>query len=335
MDLMPSPDQEEIINSVTSFVQHNLSIVQQRESWETGSPLAEQRWKDCANLGWFGLGVPEQLGGVGYGVVEEALLFRELGRMVVPGPFASTVLAAHALAGASNELFGQVLGGDCIVGLIGGHASASNSLSVFNLSRATLMLAITDDVVRLYDADELRKLATARTSIDPSADLWLTDSLPQPTLEIDGIGRGLLSHGRVLAAAYACGMAEATRDMAVEYAKNRIQFARPIGVNQAIKHRCAEMAVRAEAAWAQTLFASLQDAHNSNAVEFHSSVAFAVALDAIHKGATFNVQTHGSIGFTWEHNAHIYVERAFVVERQWGPIRNALADVLATTIQSG
>jgi alkylation response protein AidB-like acyl-CoA dehydrogenase len=125
----------------------------------------------------------------------------------------------------------------------------------------------------------------------------------------------------LLLGAFAVGIAEATRDMAVEYAKTREQFGRPIGSFQAIKHICADMAIRCEAAACQTTFASLVLAEGHDGAAFHATSSKLVAAAAAVKNASQNIQVHGAIGFTAEADPHLFLKRAHVIERLWSDSR--------------
>jgi alkylation response protein AidB-like acyl-CoA dehydrogenase len=125
------------------------------------------------------------------------------------------------------------------------------------------------------------------------------------------------------------GIAEATRDMATAYAKTREQFGKPIGVNQAIKHRCADMAVAADAAVNQLLFAALSVQEERPDADFQVAAARVVADQAALTNARHNVQVHGGMGFTAECDAHLYVKRAHLLGRTFGGLRGAQADLLA------
>jgi alkylation response protein AidB-like acyl-CoA dehydrogenase len=116
--------------------------------------------------------------------------------------------------------------------------------------------------------------------------------------------------------------------MAVEYAKDRVQFGRPIGSFQAVKHRCADMAVRAEVARSLTTFAALALRDGEPDAPRHVLEAKALAVDAALANAHDDVQNHGGMGFTWEADAHLYLKRAWVLEHQFGT-RRALLDELA------
>jgi alkylation response protein AidB-like acyl-CoA dehydrogenase len=133
----------------------------------------------------------------------------------------------------------------------------------------------------------------------------------------------------LLLSAFAVGIAEATRDMAVEYAKTREQFGRPIGSFQAIKHICADMAIRCEAAACQTAFASLVLAEGHAGLAFHATSSKLVAAASAIKNASQNIQVHGAIGFTAEADPHLFLKRAHVIEQLWGDTRRCRERLLS------
>jgi alkylation response protein AidB-like acyl-CoA dehydrogenase len=133
----------------------------------------------------------------------------------------------------------------------------------------------------------------------------------------------------VLASAVQVGLAEGARDLAVEHAKNRVQFGKPIGVNQAIKHACVDMAVAADAAWQQTLFAAISLCSGRADARFQVLAAKAVAGRAAIDSAEAAIQVHGGMGYTYEHDVHLYLRRAHVLEQCFGSPRDHLADLLA------
>jgi alkylation response protein AidB-like acyl-CoA dehydrogenase len=123
--------------------------------------------------------------------------------------------------------------------------------------------------------------------------------------------------------------------MAVEYAKARQQFGKPIGSFQAIKHLCADMAIRAEAAACQVIFAALVQAEGHAGVDFHSVAAKLVAVEAALQNAAQNIQIHGAIGFTAEADAHLFIKRAHVLEQLWGDTRQQRRLMLAAPFPDG
>ena len=133
----------------------------------------------------------------------------------------------------------------------------------------------------------------------------------------------------LLLSAFAVGIAEATRDMAVEYAKIREQFGRPIGSFQAIKHICADMAIRCEAALCQTAFASLVLAEGHDGPAFHATSSKLVAAASAVKNASQNIQVHGAIGVTAEADPHLFLKRAHLIEQLWSDSRRCRERLLS------
>jgi alkylation response protein AidB-like acyl-CoA dehydrogenase len=327
VDLYPTEEQTEIARTVADFLVKELPAVRQRELFEADEPWTAEVRVKCAELGWFALGVSEANGGVGYTVTEEVLLFRELGRSLAPGPFLSTVLGVHiALAAGEEELAQEIMAGEAGVAL--GQARRADSVlgdtvtGAFNLfdypgARYVLLIDVTgatllqSTVVGSVDkhlcVDPAVRFATTSLS-GAAAKIYL------PAQESRIYERGL-----VLIAAMAAGIAEATLDLAAEHARNRVQFGKPIGVHQAIKHRCADMAIRAEAARWQSFFAAITLRDNGPDADFQAASAKVVAVDrAIHNSADC-IQIHGGLGYTWEHDAHRYLKRAHVLDQYLGP----------------
>src|ERR1019366_8403933 len=255
MDLLPTPEQDEIVSSVGAFLTAELPMTRLRELHAEGAPVDDVVWRQCAAQGWFGLGLGEAAGGVGYGLAEEALLFREIGRHLAPGPFLATVLAARVaprpqrdaiLDGATRvalaELREATVGPDGVTGtvLLYDHLKAELAIVVAPEGAAVVELAGFTELTPSPCIDPSTSIATARA-----------EGL-RPLAYMAAAADPVFTRGAVLAAAMGSGVAEATRDLSAEHARSRIQFGKPIGVNQAIKHACTDMAVRAEAAATQT-----------------------------------------------------------------------------------
>ena len=296
MDLLPTPEQDEIVASIRSVLADRHTL---------GEPATEALWETAAAQGWFGLGVAEPDGGVGYSAVEEALLFIEIGRAGVPGPFLGTVLAAHLdpahIAGGTKVSIAQREG---------------DRVLVFDATDATHAVLLDDGSLV-----ELGPL-TPEPSLDTLVPIATTGEV---TTVATGGDRRLVS---LLLAAELAGIAAATTEQSVAYGIDREQFGQPIGGFQAVKHRCADMAVRAEAALTQVHYASLALADSSPDAAFHTESAVVVASRAAIDNAEINVQNHGGIGFTWEHTAHRYVTRARVLGALQGGLQRHLADLL-------
>jgi alkylation response protein AidB-like acyl-CoA dehydrogenase len=332
MDLLPTPEQEEIASSAAAFLAGALPPERTRALIGEPSNVDATAWLAAADLGWFALGLPSDVGGVGCGLADEALLFREIGRSLASGPFLATTLAARVAAFAGDADLGRqivagrrvgfgVLGADATLGPTG----LTGSLYVVDGDDSDLVLVPTQERAALFARADVGELATIEC-IDPTARLartTTTDSAPMAVVEagVDPVGR----RATVLVAALLTGIAEATAALSAEHAKNRIQFGRPIGVNQAVKHPCADMAVRAELAWAQAAVAALALDEGRADAELQCLSAFVVAADAAERNGAATVQVLGGMGFTFDHDAHLYVKRAFVLTRLFGPLRLALS----------
>jgi hypothetical protein len=202
--------------------------------------------------------------------------------------------------------------------------------------------------VQLIDADDTDFLllpvvgnahlipSQAAHNVDPIEAIDQTIQLQRASLRRDSAavipGDALPERVSLMVSAYLTGLSEAARDMAVAYAKVREQFGQPIGAFQAIKHMCAEMALRSEAAHTQTFFATLVFAGGSGDSGYEAACARTLAGRAAIENGKANVQVHGGMGFTQEANAHHYLKRAFVMaainSTRRGEQRRIMADVL-------
>jgi alkylation response protein AidB-like acyl-CoA dehydrogenase len=336
MDLFPTPEQQEIVAAAAAFLAKELPTSGIRERRFLPSSVERQAWSKCAELGWFGLGLSEAQGGVGYGLAEEALLFREVGRYLAPGPFLATTIGARlaAIAGASDIVTTAMTGG-AVIGLAEPHHSGAvvgavvdGAFDVLDGVGAPYLLAVSPTGAALVSVDALPPVVSI-PCIDPAVRLGRVEIRETPAVAyLPAEPAGIFDRASVLAAAMLVGIAEATRDMSAEYAKVRVQFGKPIGVHQAIKHRCADMAVRAEAARSQMLFAALSIDEDRPDAPLQAASAKIVATDAAISNAADNVQIHGGMGYTFEHDAHLYVKRAHVYDRSVGDSRLHLARLM-------
>jgi alkylation response protein AidB-like acyl-CoA dehydrogenase len=308
------------------------------EAPEAGLPAF---WKELSELGWTGLHLPEAYGGQGFGLPELVVVIDELGYAVAPGPFLPTVWASATIDAAGSDAQrrallpgladGSVIGAVALGGSLSRRADASVDGSaglVLGADLANLLLlAVGPDLV-VVDRDQPGVTLRARANIDPSrrvAEVICAGVKVDTARVLPGARAAALRLGRTLAAAEAAGGARACTEMATEYAKVREQFGRPIGTFQAVKHHCANMLVDAEQATAVAWDAARAGVADGQA-ELASAVAAALALPAFARCCQLNVQVHGGIGYTWEHDAHLYVRRSGAVSAVFGPDR-ALEDV--------
>jgi alkylation response protein AidB-like acyl-CoA dehydrogenase len=323
MNLLPDEEQNEIISQSASFLASEMPIARLRELFASGELVDEKVWKASAELGWFALGVSEEAGGVGATLADEALLFREIGRGLAPGPLLSTTLGARvAVASGQTALATEVIEGQTQIGLAVLEPGAElrkdrlvGSLRLVDAEKAPLVLVATETAAALVSISELGTLVEERC-IDDATHLARADGVDAPlTAFVEASQDPIALRGLILSAAQLVGIAEACRDLGSEHAKNRVQFDRPIGVHQAIKHPCADMAIRAEAAFCQTMMAAvLLDEGREDAV-LQANSARVVAGDAAEKNAATTTQVLGGMGFTFEADVHLYIKRTQVLRR--------------------
>jgi alkylation response protein AidB-like acyl-CoA dehydrogenase len=337
MDLTLGPDQEAVRDAIRGVLRDRHAPARVRQVMIDEPPVDGALWREAAGLGWLGLGLPESAGGAGYGVPEEMLLFQELGRAVVPGPWLGTVLAARALAATAERApLDEILAGRRRVavvddpggGLSGGGALDGEAPLVLDAACADTLLVLEAERVWLVASNAPGVRIDHSPSMDPTRRIARVVFAGVRATSLDADASRLRLEGVVLSAAEALGVAERTVEMSVEYAKVREQFGKPIGAFQAIKHRCADMAVRAEAARSSVSYAAVALGEGTEGVQRHVAMAKVLATDAAIVNATDNIQNHGGMGYTWESDAHLYLKRARLLEHCFGT-RAAHLDALA------
>jgi alkylation response protein AidB-like acyl-CoA dehydrogenase len=335
MDLLPSPEQTQVLDAICGFLAAEAPVERLRKHGATGNPDA-RLWRALGDLGYVGIALDERDGGIGLGSAEEMLAFREYGRnLVSPGILALTLAARIAARTDETSLRDQFLAGDVPVGLANGRAdveigrTVSGDFHLFEATAAPWILFVSDVGAGLFAREQF---ADIQTVAGTDAVLTLERARlnqTRPRLWLDSGSEPIEQRAVLLIAAYAVGLGEATRDMAVSYAKIREQFGKPIGSFQAIKHICASMAVRSEAALCQTSFASLAFQQDHADKEFHVVSSKIVAVDAALRNAADNIQVHGAFGFTVEADAHHYLKRSHVVDLLWGDLKAQRERLLA------
>jgi len=320
MDLLPSSEQEQIIAMAMDFMAKELPL-ERIKAGQANAPSQEQ-WKAMADLGWFGIALHQELGGVGYGLVEEALLFRAAGRFLAPVSMLATSLAARLMASiGAQELLSSCLRGECIIGLAVPEADVSDAdgglsgrFRIIDGRGADFILFLSRELAALCDGSLLDG-CDERPCLDASATSCVLDlSGVRPAMMDRHTAQNLYAIGMTLTAALAVGVGEAICEMAVTQANNREQFGRPIGAFQAIKHPCADMAVRNEAAFSQTCYAALAiDCAHDDAFRQAAAARFLAGQAAL-ASARANIQIHGALGVTDEFSAHLYLKRAHLLD---------------------
>jgi alkylation response protein AidB-like acyl-CoA dehydrogenase len=343
-----SQEQQELRNSVRRFLADRAPLSAVRELMETTDGIDEQVWQQAgAQLGLQGIAIPEEYGGSGFSFAEQAVVLEELGAALYGGPYlASAVMAATALLASSDEaarheLLPGIASGQTVATLAfteddgswepdairlaaakNGHGWALDGHKSFVLDGHTaakiLTVARTDDGLSLFavdaGADGLHR--TALPTLDQTRKLARLEfaSVTGQLIGAPGDAAEVLARTldvtAIALAAEQLGGAQRALDMAVEYAKVRHQFGRPIGSFQAIKHRCADLLLEVESLRSAVAYAAAAVAEDSSEVPVVASLAKAHACDVYFHVAAENIQIHGGIGFTWEHDAHLYFKRA-------------------------
>ncbi len=329
MDLTLGPDQEAIRDSIRGFLDARLPLARVRAVAASAPGVDDVAWREAAGLGWFALALPESAGGAGWGVPEEVLLFVELGRTLAPGPWLGTLLAAHAGVPGARDGSRRVAVVDDPGDALGAAGRLDGELAgVVDAGGADGFLVLGARAARWVERGASGLSLAAAPSMDPTRTLGRLRFAGVVAAALDAEPTALRRRATVLAAAEAAGVAERTLEMSVAYAKVRQQFGRPIGAFQAVKHRCADMAVRAEAARSAVTWASVALRDGEGDVARHAHVAKALATGAALANAGDNVQNHGGIGYTWEADPHLYLKRAWLLEHAFGS-RTAHLDALA------
>jgi alkylation response protein AidB-like acyl-CoA dehydrogenase len=292
-------------------------------------------WKEMVSTGWLGLHIDERFDGQGYGLPELTIVLEQLGRAAVGGPFLPTVAMSAVIAEAGTDAqrerwLPRLVSGDVVAG-IGTNGDAAVSDSTVSAAAVPALAEAAADLFLLPAGDDL-VLVQAGDGVGTRA-VDSVDQLLAPVVvvSLDSVEVAEVFPGaaeiatrilRLLAAAEAVGGLGACTEMATAYAVGREQFGRPIGSFQAVKHHCANMLLDTELAVAAAWDAARADGAEA---ELAATMAAGHALTAYQRVALQNVQVHGGIGYTWEHDAHLYIRRATVLQAFAGD-QDALRD---------
>ena len=313
-----------------------------RSALGDGADHPDDIWSAAAELGWLGLAVREQHGGSGYGVAELAVILEALGHELAPGPFLPTVAASLIVDrlgtdSARAQLLPRLIDGSGAAAIgLAGEATLDGTVLDGNWPAAlgapdadVLLLAAGDDVVVVDAADAT---VTAHRALDPTRSVGSVQvsalTVPEDRV-IRGGARPARTALRILAAAEAVGTGWACLRMATEYAKVREQFGRTIGSFQAVKHHCANMLVDVEQTTAAVWDAARAD--DLEAAWFPGAVAASHAIRSQVFAAQNNIQLHGGVGYTWEHDAHLYLRRARTMAALIADGADPLLDIVDAT----
>ncbi|WP_067797588.1 acyl-CoA dehydrogenase [Actinomadura formosensis] len=293
-------------------------------------------WPALAAQGLPGLHLPEDAGGQGFGLLEQAVALEELGRVLAPGPYTPTVLASAVLHACGAEVTGLADGSRTAAVALSGSLEVDGS-AVSGTLRPVLGAPLADLFV-LPAGDRWVVLDRDDVTVGPLESLDITRPVGSVTVEGVTVDRFLSGAdaqalATVLLGAEACGVAGRALDDAVAYAKLREQFGRPIGQFQGVKHKCARMLIAVERARAAVWDAARALAEPEEQRAYAVGVAAVLAADAAVACAEGNIQIHGGIGYTYEHDAHLIYRRALTLRALLGRAGKHLADVAALAVR--
>jgi alkylation response protein AidB-like acyl-CoA dehydrogenase len=331
VDFEVSEFQSDLADGIRRLCEGVFPLEEIRRTESTDRVVDRAGWARLGEAGVFHLCLAEEAGGVGLGLAEAALVFEELGRALVPGPLVASHLAAGLVDGADD--------GSVVVGLVERPAASAAGTGVLpvvveHLADLDVLLVLSDRGVEQLDPASLDATPLPRP-MDPLTPVWSLDALPDgEPLAGPEVAAWWRRDGAVLTGALQVGMAQWACDLAVEYAKGRVQFGRPIGGFQAVKHLCADMAVRAEVARIAVQAAAVTvDQPDVGDPDVAAAGAKLLADEAAVTNGRSSIQVHGGMGFTWEVPAHLAYKRARVLATQFGTddtLAESLADALAT-----
>ena len=325
-------DQQAIKSTAREFLASRFKLEKVRQLAEAGE-YDDAQWKEMAELGWPGIFIDEDHGGQGLGVLELVILTEELGYVAAPSPFLSSAAAGlmiqHAGSDEQKDRWLPGIASGETRGTVGVVTNGSAPL-VPDAELAQLIVLIDGDsatIVEPGDAqiERLNTIDDTRPYSRVSASGG--DSLPG---DVGGAGDRIA----IAIAGELVGVSQRSMEMAVEYAKDRQQFGRPIGAYQAVSHNCAQMLIEVEGARSLTYYAGWAADHEPESLALASSMAKAYASDAGFRVPARSLQVHGGIGFTWEHDLHFFLKRGKTDAHLYGTARehrDRVADLTGLT----
>jgi len=314
----------------------------------TGAGRDGALWDAMVEQGWLGVAVTEEAGGLGLGWVEAGVLLEEAGRHVAPVPLLGALVSIEALRGTrwvEHLVSGTQQG--CVAFARDLRASQAGEGWVLSGRPDPVSGASTADVAVVLTAEAVWAVdlaAAGRPAAEPAMDgtqslSWLVLD-GTPAVEVGGAdeARRLLDHAAVGASAELLGGAARVLEMAAQYAKDRIQFGQPIGSFQAVKHRCADMVVDVEGMRSVAWYGAWALAASDPDASVAASTAKTWCSDAAKRVMASGLQVHGGIGFTWEHDLHLFMKRSQLDQVAFGDAayhRERLAGLLRSRVVAG
>ena len=332
MPIAITDDHRALADAVSQLLTRRDAVGAARALLEAPEEAAPAFWSDLVGLGLPGLHVPEEYGGAGGDLTDLVVAVEELGAQVTPGNLVPTVIVSAVLVASPDDAAKKTLlpgladgtrtgavALDADVELTGGSVTGTVSVALGAGTADLLLLPVGADAV-VVDLKQTGAEVATPPNLDSTRRAARVTLSAAPATVLTGAATTLRDLARIILAAEATGVARACTDMAASYAKVREQFGRVIATFQAVKHHCSNMLVATELATA-TVWDAARAASGTDDDQRALTAASAAALAgaAAYECANLNIQVHGGIGMTWEHNAHIYLRRATALRALLNP----------------
>jgi len=358
-----SADQKSLREQARKFLAEHASSARLRRILEGPEPYDAELWRGMGEMGWMGTAIPEQYGGAGFGYLELCVIAEELGRSLAPTPFSSTIYqAAEALLLAGSEAQkkrwlpritqGEAIGcfalaegprvttpANIATRADGGRVSGTK-VPVADGDVADFAVVVAADGLYLVDLKDPGVARAPVATVDPTrshARIVFERAAAEP---LGAPGQGwplverLLDRAAVLVAFEQLGGAQASLEMAREYALGRFAFGRQIASFQAIKHKLADMYVGVELARSNAYYGAWALSKDAPELPVAAATARVAATEAYYQAAKENIQIHGGMGFTWEFDCHLHYRRAKLTGLMLGSARR-WKDLLIARLEAG
>jgi alkylation response protein AidB-like acyl-CoA dehydrogenase len=318
MDFDFNDEQREIKSTARDFLASRFKPEKVRELAESDNPYDDALWQEMCDLGWPGIAISEEYGGLGLGTVELVILQEESGYALAPSPLISNAYAGAVIQAAGSDEQRQ----RWLPGIASGEARGAAEFirdpdPVVGAASGAVVLVLADDDGEHAQLVEAENATLHRLPlIDTTRAYFRVET--EGGERMPGEVAEAVNVGAVTLAAELVGLSQRALDMAVAYAKEREQFDRPIGAYQAVSHRLAEMLWEVEEARSLTYYAAWTADSEPESLPLAASMAKARASDAATMVTHNAIQTFGGIGFTWEHDIHFLLKRARVSWQLFG-----------------
>jgi alkylation response protein AidB-like acyl-CoA dehydrogenase len=323
VDFELDDDQVALRDAARALLDRHASPTRVRAVVDRGGAPDDELWSAMVEQGWTAIAVPEADGGVGLSWVEAAILAEEVGAHVAPAPIVQQLIALASITDAA------VVGGDEVATVAW---SAKREVVPF-VSSASVVVAVVGDELHAVPGG-----GNAEPAMDVTRSVGWFEPVPGTRIGGPEAVQHHLDVGATLYAAELLGLAQHMLDESAAYAKDRVQFDKPIGSFQAVKHRLADMLVDVEGMRSATYWAAWCLAAGHPDASVAASTAKTWCSDAATRVLGSALQVHGGIGFTWEHDTHLYLKRGQLDAMAFGDAtwhRTRLASLLRTRVEAG